>query len=79
MIPDFLRLVEAYCIATELAEATVSTRIFNDGKAIESIRRGRDVGVNRLNTAILLLSEKWPAKAKWPKGIERPEPVKAAS
>lgn len=80
MIRVFLSLVEIYCRTSGLAEATVSTRIFNDGKAIEQIRKGRDVGVNRLDTAVRWLSDNWPAKTPWPAGVSRPaRTMRAAS
>jgi hypothetical protein len=75
MIPlhQFFDLVKAYGAATGLAEATISTRVFNDGQRIEMLRSGRDVGVRKLERAIQWLSDNWPSDAKWPRNIERPK------
>lgn len=71
-IDSLLTLVGAYCQATQLAEATVSTRVLKDGKRIEMIRAGRDIGVRRLEEAVTWFSENWPAGADWPTSVARP-------
>ena len=69
----------AYCRATGLAEATLSSRMLGDGKRLAAIREKSDIGVRRLNRAIRWLSDNWPADAAWPEGVARPAPQEAAS
>lgn len=71
-IDAFLVLVDSYGASAGVAEATVSSRLFNDGKRIASIRRGSDVGVRRLRVALEWLSDHWPEGAAWPCDIPRP-------
>ena len=78
-INDLLKLVEVYAGATGLAEATISTKVLNDGKRIEAIRDGCDIGVRRLDEAISWFSANWPEQARWPRGIPRPEATPAAA
>ncbi len=73
---QFLELVDFYCERTGLAESTVSTRLFNDGKRIKMLREGnrsRDVGIIKVEDAVRYLSENWPEGVPWPKRIPRPE------
>ncbi|MDP8249599.1 hypothetical protein [Pseudochrobactrum saccharolyticum] len=79
-VDAFLSLIDEYCASVKLAEATVSSRLFNDGKRIASIRAGSDIGVRRLNAAIWWLSEHWPPETNWPSELPRPSipPVSAA-
>ena len=72
-IEDFIALVEAYKRATGLAEATISTRVLHDGKRIELIRGGRDVGARRLIEARDWFARNWPENAVWPRRVERPD------
>lgn len=76
-IASFLRVVEAYCDGAGIAEATLSTRLFADGKRITGIRGGSDIGVMRLATAIRWLSDNWPDGADWPNDIARPQATQA--
>lgn len=71
-IDQFFTLVESYAAATGLAEATISTRVLHDGKRIEMIRSGRDIGVRRIDEACRWFSAHWPEGADWPAGIPRP-------
>ena len=71
-VSSFLRLVEAYCTATGVAEATLSSRLFNDGKRIAQIRAGSDVGVRRLDRAMAWFIKYWPGSANWPEDISKP-------
>ncbi|HTO29628.1 MAG TPA: hypothetical protein VL202_00390 [Pararhizobium sp.] len=75
MIDDLLMLSDAFCSATGLAETTLSSKIFNDGKRIAAVRSGKDVGVRRLERGIIWLSENWPTGAEWPAEVVRPVSV----
>jgi hypothetical protein len=76
-IDSLLTLVDAYCAATGLAEATLSTRVMHDGKRFELIRQGRDIGVRRLAEAVQWFSANWPDGTPWPKSVPRPETIPA--
>jgi len=73
-IGALMKLVETYCHISGLAEATVSSRLFNDGKRLSEIRKGADVGVRRIERAVRWLSENWPEGAEWPASVPRPQP-----
>lgn len=72
-IRALMKLVEVYCQSTGLAEATVSSRLFNDGKRIAEVRGGADMGVRRIERSIEWLSENWPDGVDWPDGVPRPQ------
>lgn len=73
-ISSFLTVVEAYCARAGIAEATLSTRLFADGKRLGGIRGGSDVGVVRLGVAMQWLSDNWPDGVDWPPQVKRPDP-----
>ncbi|MBB4952741.1 hypothetical protein H4S14_000783 [Agrobacterium vitis] len=72
-LTSLLTLVDAYCQASGLAEATVSSRLFNDGKRLGEVRRGADIGVQRVERAVRWLHEHWPDGFPWPNGISTPD------
>lgn len=73
MVAQFLKLVDAYASATDLAESTVSSRLFNDGKRIGNLRdKSGDIGILKIRDAIAWLSAHWPADVAWPPEIPRP-------
>lgn len=76
-IDQFLRLVDAYSVATGLAQSTISTRLFNDGKRLEMLRDGRDVGIRKVADAVQLISDSWPPESPWPDEIARPAKISA--
>lgn len=71
-IDHLLILAKAYAKATGLSEATISTRVMNDGKRLAAIRSGKDIGSRRLEEAICWFARHWPADVPWPLGISRP-------
>lgn len=72
----FLLLVDEYGKASGLADATLSSRLFNDGKRISSVRAGAEIGVRRLEKATQWLSDNWPQEANWPDQVPRPNVVR---
>jgi len=76
-VQQLLLLVDAFGRG-KMADATISTRLFNDGKRIGTLRNGGDIGTRRLVTAIQWFSDNWPDDAEWPPVIERPEPCRAS-
>jgi hypothetical protein len=79
MIDDLLKLSDCFCAATGIAETTLSSRIFNDGKRLTAVRGGADIGARRLERAIEWLSAHWPSDTAWPDGVRRPAPVAEAA
>jgi hypothetical protein len=73
------RLADEYQRVTGVAEATVSTKIFNDGKKLTAIRDGRDLLTGRFEEAVQAFSDKWPEGAVWPRCVRRPAPRTRAS
>lgn len=78
-IDRFLVLVERYCAAASIAEATLSTKLFNDGKRLSIIRDGGDLGTRHFERSVQWFSDNWPASAEWPSEIERPFSSSGAS
>jgi hypothetical protein len=74
-IVAFMKVIDGYCAAAGLAEATVSTRVFNDGKRITEVRAGADIGMRRVEKAIQWFSDNWPENTPWPEGVYRPVPT----
>lgn len=70
-ISHLLRLADLFSAATGLAEATLSSRCFADGKRLAAIRGGSDVGARRLARAVQWFSDHWPDGADWPADIPR--------
>jgi hypothetical protein len=71
-IDQLLTVIEAFCAGADIAEATLSSRLFSDGKRIAGIRRGSDIGVRRFGEAMRWLSDHWPEGVAWPDGVPRP-------
>jgi hypothetical protein len=78
-IAHLLKLVEGFCFSTKIAEATLSNRIFMDGKRLTAIRAGSDVGVRRIGRAITWLSDNWPTDVDWPAEVPRPSRIPEAA
>ena len=70
-------LVETYCRHAGIAEATLSSQLFSDGKRLKSLRAGADIGVRRMEKAIRWLDEHWPDGCDWPCDVPRVEKVTA--
>jgi hypothetical protein len=79
-IDEFLKLTETYAKALDVPLTTVSFRLFNDGKRLDMLRDddSRDVGIRKVEGAVQYLSDNWPERTAWPKGIDRPSAAKAA-
>lgn len=72
-IDQIIALTEAFGAARGIQDATVSTMVFADGKRVQAIRNGRDVGVLTTVKAVQWFSDHWPDNAEWPADIARPE------
>lgn len=71
-IDHLLVLADAYGAATGRSRARVSTLVFNDGKGLDRIAGGADIGVRRCGTAISWFAANWPPETPWPAGVPRP-------
>ena len=74
-IDQFLELVSRFAEASGISEATASTRLFNDGKRMQQLRNGGDVGIRKVEAAMHRMSECWPEGVVWPRQIKRPKRV----
>jgi hypothetical protein len=63
LIGDFLDLCDAAALALGIREATLSTRMLGDGKRLAAIRRGKDIGVRRLEAAVDWIAANWPRES----------------
>ncbi|TRD03819.1 hypothetical protein FJV76_14385 [Mesorhizobium sp. WSM4303] len=77
-IAHLLSLADRFIGATSIKEVTLSHRVFGDSKKLAAIRSGADITLGRFNGALEWFSTNWPDEAEWPKGIARPETVRAA-
>lgn len=76
MIKLLLAVSSAYCEATGLSEARVSTIVLKAGHRLPDIRDGKcGIGALTLERAIQWFSDNWPEGAEWPNGVERPAPA----
>jgi hypothetical protein len=67
-------VIETFAAARGISEARISTLVFRDGKRIDAIRRGADVGSRTLMRAMKWFSANWPEGAVWPADVPRPSP-----
>lgn len=75
---DLLSIAEAYAGHLGLSMATISKRVFNDGKLIGSIRAGNTITLRRANAAMQWFTDNWPENLDWPAHIARPDRSAAA-
>ncbi|AGF74850.1 hypothetical protein BAnh1_09780 [Bartonella australis AUST/NH1] len=71
-IAHLLKIIDAYRIATGLTDSSVSTYVFNSGKRICNLRKGRGIEVKTFNHAFYWFSDHWPEGVQWPSDIPRP-------
>lgn len=72
-INHLLKVADAYALACNIEEKTVSNRVFQDGKKLAAVRGGKEITVGRFNTAIEWFSANWPDGVLWPDEVERPD------
>jgi hypothetical protein len=71
-ISHLLALFDEYQRATTFADSTISTKVFNDGKKLTSLRADKDISTKRFNIAMQWFSDNWPENAVWPAEVPRP-------
>lgn len=69
---QLLNLTDLFAAATKRSRARVSTLIFNDGKRLDRIAAGSDIGTRSYEAVIRWLSTNWPADLEWPAEVPRP-------
>lgn len=77
-IQHLIVVADAYQKAAGIAETTVSSRVFGDGKKLAALRAGSDITLTRFNDALRWFSVNWPKGARWPSIIARPSVEEAA-
>lgn len=71
-IDHLLAVADAYKVALQIEDTTVSSRVFQDSKKLEALRSGADITISRFNSAMRWFSENWPVAAEWPRKVSRP-------
>jgi hypothetical protein len=72
-LSDLLALFDEYQRATGLADSTISTKVFNDGKKLTSLRANKDISTKRFNVGVQWFADNWPEGAVWPVSVPRPK------
>lgn len=76
---QLISVSDAYCAATKLSRARVSTLVLNRGATLEKIAAGEaDVNTGTFEKAMLWFSANWPVGAGWPDDVDRPVSEAAA-
>ena len=70
---------KAFGDAKSIGEARVSTLVFNDGKRLQRVRDGADIGARSIERAMQWFSANWPEDLIWPSSVDRPPRAAAAS
>lgn len=76
-IAHLLALADEYQRICPMADATLSTLLFNDGKKLTALKADKDLHTKRFNISVQWFSDHWPDGAVWPEGIARPQKVAA--
>jgi hypothetical protein len=76
---DLLTVIDRFSAAKGWKDATVSSRVFNDGKKVDQLRSGGTITLTRLNDALHFMSVNWPENAEWPDNIWRPTKTEVAA
>lgn len=75
MTTQLLAVADAYCAATKLSRARVSTLVLNGGSRLDVVAAGGDVSTGTFERAMAWFSASWPEGTAWPEGIHRPDPA----
>lgn len=68
-----LILAERFGAATGLAPATVAMRVARDARFFDRLNDGKGFTVKTYDNVLGWFSDHWPATAKWPSDVPRPE------
>jgi len=72
---QLLDVSAAYCVATGLSEARVSTCVFRHGGRLKGLRQGKGMISDNVEDALQWFSDRWPEGAAWPCDVPRPAPA----
>lgn len=70
---NLFTLAERYAAARKLTESTVGKLCAADGRFFSRIREGKTFTAKKYDEVVAWFSVNWPAGAKWPKAVARPE------
>jgi len=77
---QLIAVSDAYCAATKLSRARVSTLVLNRGATLEKLASGEsDINTGTFEKALEWFSARWPDGAAWPPSVSRPQPSEAAA
>lgn len=65
-------VADAFCLASGMSKARLSTIVLSGGKRLQRIEEGGDLGTARFESVMRWLSANWPAEAEWPASVPRP-------
>jgi hypothetical protein len=72
---QILAAANAYCKASGMSRARLSTLILKSGARLDQLAEGRDLNTGTFEAAMRWLSDNWPEGADWPDGVARPVPL----
>lgn len=79
MLLDMIQIAHLLALADEfervesLEDKTLSFRVFGDSKKLTALRAEADITTGRFNAALQWFADNWPAAAKWPADVPRPQ------
>lgn len=77
---NLLRCAQAYAAARGIELSTVARLSAGDWRFFERLDNDeKTFTARKYDEVIIWFSANWPPQAKWPKGVQRPEPARAAS
>lgn len=76
---QLLAVADRFCGARGLSRSRVATIVFNDGKKLDLIESGKDLGTKSHERAMQWFSDNWPPEAIWPDDVPRPAPAESAA
>jgi len=77
-IAQLLELARLYGAAKGISHWRVSLFVFNDGKKLAALEKGKRITTERLDVAMQWFSDNWPPDTVWPAEIGRPARQEAA-
>lgn len=73
---QLLDVSAAFCAATGLSEARVSTKVFQHGRRLKGLRdEGKGMISDNIEDGLQWFSDHWPEGASWPREVPRPAPA----
>lgn len=76
---EIVTLAETYRLHCGRELSTISTKIVNDGKRLDSFKTGSGCTLKTYARFVQWFSDNWPADLEWPRQIPRPSKSKEAA